>query len=159
VAVRTVIDDAYAGGYFSSANISPTAYTYTQTGSFTAAPNITLWYLNNLSYGINSTQSGLANQVAALIGEENPSSTSNGGYWIFAIIGPKGSEAFNADGFEFYYFPNNKMEQGKPMVVVTQGEERLNIPDGDTRTAFEAALTQDGKYNSDAGYEVYHLIY
>lgn len=158
MAVHELIGEIYASGYFSSTTLSDTAKKRREFGDYAdAAPYLSLWWLNNLSKDIDKTATGFANHVAALIGEEPPRDTNPSGYWIFGIIGSKASTAFNADGFVFYYFPE-ATTSGKPVVAVTYKVNSLNIPAGADRAAFDSALMKNGKYDSNGGYNVYHLV-
>jgi prepilin-type N-terminal cleavage/methylation domain-containing protein len=147
-AAHVVLDEDYAGGYLPSTSTNVSTYD---------SANFALWHLNNLSESATKTKSGYANRVADLIGEKHPSSTGSSGYWILSIIGSKGSTALNADGFLFYYFPEENVA-GKPMIVVTYKLDRWNVPDGANRDAFDNALPLNGRYNSNAGYEIYNLV-
>ncbi|MDR1359228.1 MAG: hypothetical protein LBJ48_07775, partial [Coriobacteriales bacterium] len=134
------------------------AYQYAQGGEVGLTPSgTTLWRFNTLSNRATNTAAGYNNQVFSLLGEESKGYSSNGGYWIFSILGQTGSSVFTADGFVLYYFPEGTA-LGKPMILITWKIDRLNVPEGSNRVTFETALKQSGSYNQNADYEVYHLV-
>jgi hypothetical protein len=74
------------------------------------------------------------------------------------LIGAPGSTALSADGFQWILGPEGT-QTDKPCIVVTYKVDRVAVANGSKTTAFNTAFNAGARYNPDAGYEVYHLVY
>jgi prepilin-type N-terminal cleavage/methylation domain-containing protein len=157
IAVRTVIDEAYADGEFADYS-SYYGIEYLTTGHPTYSENTKFWTCYSLSeflieaaddreYEFQKRSSGLLGE-AVLIDEDY---YEKNGYWIFYTVGSSDSTIFNADGFFWVLFPEGAGKSNLPAIMVTYKLDRVDISDMESYDDFAF----DG-YNPNAGYEVYH---
>jgi type II secretory pathway pseudopilin PulG len=154
VALRAVMDEAWANGELNTKSTSYVGNTFT---------GLKVFRISNLS---SDSYSGgksweLYQRTAALMKEEYVTRTSDPGYWFINLVAAKDSDAtaVTADGFWFELYPEG-MSSGKPSIAVTY---RMSPVDGLKSTVnFSSAIEGGSKYfsyDAQAGYEVYHLQY
>jgi prepilin-type N-terminal cleavage/methylation domain-containing protein len=157
-ALRTVIDEAYANGEFqneASRNYIKNDKYYINTyNTF----NGKAWNLEVLSKYSKGDSNGmvLPDEVNLLLNGKPMPTRSEKDFVAIWILGSMNSTLLNADGFMWEFYPDGT-GIGKHYTKVTYKVDRLNLPDGFGLSDFTNALA-NGKYNPDAGYEVYRLI-
>jgi hypothetical protein len=152
VAVRTVLDEAYAKGELTSSPAHPAISDYVQNGESGFATKCFLG-LQIAHHSQGPLDAIYERAAAALMGKVYPATFP--GIWIFWLVGSNSSTALNADGFAYLFFPDGD-SPGSPFIVVTYRMQRI---DGVTiATDFLDALPASDLYSAEADYEVYHLV-
>jgi prepilin-type N-terminal cleavage/methylation domain-containing protein len=160
VALHAALNEAYSDGDFNdpadqvalSEGVVPASYI-----------NLKAFNIRNLSAsatggGADGTTGGDYNafnrDVAALLGEKAITSSSAQNYWELLFFGPKTADttALNAEAFIHILYPEGQ-GAGKPMVYVTY---RISHLSGTSSTTLWSDLQNNGVYDANAGYEVYH---
>jgi hypothetical protein len=156
VAVHAVFNEAYANGEFANnSGGSSVADEYVDDGWLYT--NMRGWYTPDMSLFATGSTGEFNKEVSALLGEEWIQSP-NPGWWRVGVIGSKDSTWLNADGFRCEFWTEGRNVSGKPVTVVTYKINRLDVSNEDSYSSFATAFG-NGTYESNAGYEVYHLIY
>jgi prepilin-type N-terminal cleavage/methylation domain-containing protein len=164
IAVRTVIDEAYADGEFADYS-SYYGIEYLTTGgnpkpgkpkfwaSF-ALPELLISDTDGREYEFQKRSSALLGEAALIDGYYY----RKNGYWIFYTVGSSDSTIFNADGFCWVLFPEGADGSGFPAIMVTYKLDRVDISDMESYDDFVSQCLEgnDRTYNPNAGYEVYH---
>ncbi|MDR2162509.1 MAG: prepilin-type N-terminal cleavage/methylation domain-containing protein [Clostridiales Family XIII bacterium] len=142
IALRTVFNEKYANGDYVDYQDAIV------TGS-TVYPNRTN---KGFSYWFGGS-SDVATGASKLIGENYIAASQPGG-WSLNPFGPMTSTLLTTDGFAYFYYPTGKV-YFQPCIGVTYRYERLAEPI-DNQTDLYEKLYENGIYNPDAGYQVYH---
>jgi type II secretory pathway pseudopilin PulG len=156
VAFRTVLDEAYAAGSFNSGD----AATYFKDGNPTGSANKKTFFRQALSGYATGDDAEFLSSTEALLG------SSYAGTWDITLYDYAGSDvsAASAGGFSCYFAPKGLTPAGNPVIFVTY---RLTRGVGITtwpqmHNAGLYAADWGGAmrtyYDSEAGYEVYHLV-
>jgi hypothetical protein len=154
VAVRTVLDEAYAKGELTSSPAHPAISDYVQNGESGSATKCFLG-LQIAHHSQGPLDAIYERAAAALMGKVYPAAFPNPGTWLFYLVGSNSSTALNADGFAYFFFPDDD-SPGSPLIVVTYRMQRI---DGiTTPDDFLDALPASDYYSAEADYEVYHLV-
>jgi prepilin-type N-terminal cleavage/methylation domain-containing protein len=151
VAVRAAIDEIYAE---EGSKVAGNAYF--ESGDHSSATK-KYWYDDTLSLQLTTYVNGreLIDRAHTFLGDASPANFT-AGYWGFCVVGPvENSNAFNADGFVWWFFPEGEVD-GAPVIIVTYKVDRFNVADGSYWTNFTSNFEGNAVYNSNAGYEVYH---
>jgi prepilin-type N-terminal cleavage/methylation domain-containing protein len=147
VAARAVFDEAYATGEIESSSAAIAYVKNGRSGTDFTTTGLKYW----------STQVPIPDsreRMSVLLGQKYPGA-GNLGNWGLNLIGPPGSEStmLNADGLISDIYPEGNGD-GKLYIYVTYRVERL---DGiGATTPPSVALNHRGKYNANAGYEIYY---
>jgi prepilin-type N-terminal cleavage/methylation domain-containing protein len=149
IAVRTVIDEAYAKGELTS--YIATGYYDDYTGGAKS-----FWIRNTSSAATGSFVTYYQN-ASHLLGEEYPADIAAESTWDLGFFGPSNTTAFTADGFWWEYRPEGLIVD-KPVILVTYKMSHVQLT-GNAYTAFLDEAYTAAPYDSNAGYEVYHLVF
>ncbi|MDR2673222.1 MAG: hypothetical protein LBC35_08145 [Coriobacteriales bacterium] len=161
IAVKTVIDEAWARGDFADNGAhygGDPALAFAQ--GVDDLPPYKHFQLFALSHSAYSDSLKLYREAARLIGEEyEATDVTDPGFWEIHYLAPAGSDATaaTADAFIFAFFLEGIYDAGEPLIGVSYKLTRL---DGmATVNDYLAALESgDIAYDANAGYEVYHLV-
>jgi prepilin-type N-terminal cleavage/methylation domain-containing protein len=183
VAMHAAIDEVYAKGLFVD---SYEMDGFTFDGGFDYIENslTSAYEVNGLSYNSKiwspgrlssytnvpgyTNDNSLYKAFFDFMGEELPYAYGNAGGQAIHLVGSLNSTALNADGFCWFYTPeqinsgNGGAYAGTPYIVVTYKLDRFDNEMLDNINAWDMEViwyTSLLKYNSDAGYEVYHFNY
>jgi prepilin-type N-terminal cleavage/methylation domain-containing protein len=165
VAVRAVLDEAYANGEFAEGR-AKTSFENNEYQGNTKARIFNLVRLGTI--GTTATYTNyfyFQKKASQLIGEPFLINQQNGDttteYWDFYLVGPPGSSgnALSADGFIYTWFPNGWKGDTKPAIVVTYKVKRIE-PFAFTAVQMNAQELNKNifEYDAEAGYEVYHTF-
>jgi prepilin-type N-terminal cleavage/methylation domain-containing protein len=159
VAMKTVVDEAYASGAIDGNAAAKTAFTQgTPAGK---DDNFLIFGINLISQHLTGNAWSFFKRAATLIGEGEAYPVSNedpGMIWTYEAYAPKdsGATAATADGFGWWFFPEGESAEFTPMIFVTYKVERIAISKL-TYPNIWNVFNENYVYNSNAGYEVYHL--
>jgi prepilin-type N-terminal cleavage/methylation domain-containing protein len=168
VAVRSVLDDAYADGslfkYTPSYTSEPDFSTYPTKGDpRNTNTNVKSYWLSRVSsYSTPPGGTSMYARAAELIAINAPSSNSKSpGDWSIDLYAPAdGSSVLDATAFIYHYWPDGAKypvgSQYSDEIIVTYGIEGLASEYPYTRD-FNTALNSIITYSPDAGYHVFHV--
>ncbi|MDR2163224.1 MAG: prepilin-type N-terminal cleavage/methylation domain-containing protein [Clostridiales Family XIII bacterium] len=173
VAVRTLIDEAYADGtlfqYVPSNDDDGDSLrdfsTYPVTGDpRNSNPNMKAFFFSRV--GAYSTPPGgtpMYTRAAELIAINAPSSNNREpGDWaidLYAPANPSSTTVLDATAFIYYYYPDGSVKPGDRVITVTYGIEGFasnysTAQELDEAVASSSAITT---CSPDAGYNVFHV--
>jgi prepilin-type N-terminal cleavage/methylation domain-containing protein len=171
VALRAVIDDAYADGTF-GANLPASGDDSDYLSNGTTRAKLKDFNIGIVSQYDSSNTKGSKLLVAGsntlyyrraseLMGAAYPNIPADitSGQWYLGIFSPPSSDynIFNAPAWSYTYWPDGE-SNGMPEIVVTYGLS--GIPDNiTTQHEFGDAIKYNVICDPDAGYKVYHLTF
>jgi prepilin-type N-terminal cleavage/methylation domain-containing protein len=161
IAMRAVIDDAYAEGTFGAGlPAAPAQYhDYLLNGESTPANHLKSFYSIRVAEADGEGRYGYLIKATALMGMKHPRAIGSNEHWDFDFYAPNTDDYtfLNAPAWGYLYYPNERIT-GEPVVIVTYGIK--NIPENvATINAWDVQLRTNGDYDPNAGYKVYHLTY
>jgi prepilin-type N-terminal cleavage/methylation domain-containing protein len=169
VALRAVLNDAYARGDFNGDSVKA----FFQSGGYTGlATSVTdkRWPITQLGSDVFGAvdRFNYYREAAALIGEAYPQKINDTTdfnnkttpYWAFHFIGPDSADSVAAaDAFYCLLYPEGDIVSsgdGKHIIRITYKLD--HIENEGKLAAFSSKYNNTSLYNPNAGYEVYHLI-
>jgi prepilin-type N-terminal cleavage/methylation domain-containing protein len=153
VAIKTVLNEEYASG-----KLDGISY-FTQGNEIGLDSKLVSFEIDSISGAVNNNDfNKFFSQAAALIGEAYPTDSLGSGFWTYISYAQKGSgaTAATADGFGWELYPEGNTSD-VPLILVTYKLERITASES-TYSAFYNFVQDNGVYDPNAGYEVYHLI-
>ncbi|MDR1496042.1 MAG: Dabb family protein [Clostridiales Family XIII bacterium] len=160
VAIRTVLNEAYANGEITSHVFdNGNALHEFEVGS-NMGTNATRFEIGLISYfATEEDYDTYARRAAALIGEAFPADSTAAleeRTWHYSAVAQRGvgATAATADGFVFSLSPEGA-DIGLPEIVVTYKINAINEP---TRIGDIVNPSSNVSYDPNAGYEVYHFM-
>ncbi|MDR2162606.1 MAG: type II secretion system GspH family protein [Clostridiales Family XIII bacterium] len=151
VALRTLLTEAYAAGEMDGD-------TWMIYGDQGASDDAKIFFINFMSKYLINDYYGYFRRASALIGEpydvNEPSRGGSDPSWESWAVAARDSDAnaFTADGFVYLYYPEGIY--GPEVICVTY---KLGHADESTYNDMLNYLNEYGRYDPDAGYEVYRL--
>jgi Tfp pilus assembly protein PilE len=168
VAVRAVLDEAYADGTMMAGTSAAITYMSKGRDDWFRKPEIKnkqfqITTLSSYNPGAMNDPLLYFRRAAELMGEVYPDKMTDSGHWEVRLIAPKTPVTYtvlNAPMFWYLYFPEGNQTTGDgrihaPSIGVTYGIGNLNAT-YDTYLDLGNAIMVAG-YDPSAGYKVFHL--